>query len=309
MNKKKEELVELAKNVYILKEVFLHDLSLDELRLCVFLTSNLGKTLETMKYNDKMWCVGGRKNNVKKLQDAKSRLIQLELIQPDGLGHSIKDRQFCTPNHKDFYNCKTTREVFIVCLNYWYKNGHFISVDKSYIYTQFGKETRRRNQNIKRIKESLNINFTLEEREKDFLYHKPLKKISKVVKEKMEIGERFELSYGNLLEQQGYEVEYNGINKGVSDGGIDLVATKNDEICYIQCKYWNKSTKVRENVVSQLYGSALNLFLKKNTDINEFSALVKNGKIKLILATHTVLSKEAKEFAERLGIIYEENLQ
>lgn len=129
------------------------------------------------------------------------------------------------------------------------------------------------------------------------------------VKDQLEIGYAFERYYGYLMESKDYSVDYWGIKNGKSDGGIDLVAKNKKEIVYIQCKYWSKKTEIRENVISQLYGASLNLALQNGTSVEQFTKEVKEGKIKMILATHTILSKEAREFANRLGVIYEENIE
>lgn len=47
----------------------------------------------------------------------------------------------------------------------------------------------------------------------------------------------YEKFVGQILEDEGYKVEYNGLNAGVFDKGIDLVAYKNGQVNFIQCKY------------------------------------------------------------------------
>ena len=128
-------------------------------------------------------------------------------------------------------------------------------------------------------------------------------------KDQLEIGLAFERYYGYLIEQEGFSVNYWGIKRGVQDGGIDLVAKKGKKTTYVQCKYWSKNTVIRENTVSQLYGSSLNMYLQNGGDIDEFNKLVKKGDISMVLATHTVLSEEAKNFAKLLGIKYVENIE
>ena len=50
-------------------------------------------------------------------------------------------------------------------------------------------------------------------------------------------GDNFEKYVGKIYEDDGYEVDYRGLNLGFLDGGIDLIAKNNDEILLIQCKY------------------------------------------------------------------------
>jgi Holliday junction resolvase-like predicted endonuclease len=49
----------------------------------------------------------------------------------------------------------------------------------------------------------------------------------------------YEKFVGQILEDEGYEVNYNGLEKGWLDKGIDLIAKKGNEINFIQCKYIN----------------------------------------------------------------------
>ncbi len=51
------------------------------------------------------------------------------------------------------------------------------------------------------------------------------------------VGDDFEKYVGKKYEDNGYEVEYRGLNLGFLDGGIDLITKKNDKVFLIQCKY------------------------------------------------------------------------
>lgn len=70
------------------------------------------------------------------------------------------------------------------------------------------------------------------------------------------LGLKYERYIGYLLEQQGWNVEFRGAQRGLRDRGIDLVARKPGEINLIQCKLWSKTRVIRENTVHQLHGSA-----------------------------------------------------
>lgn len=61
--------------------------------------------------------------------------------------------------------------------------------------------------------------------------------------EKKTLGDAYESYVGKRYEDRGYIVKYNGFEKGVEDGGIDLIAIKPDEIVFIQCKNWSKGRK------------------------------------------------------------------
>ncbi|MGB0743167.1 MAG: restriction endonuclease [Opitutales bacterium] len=71
---------------------------------------------------------------------------------------------------------------------------------------------------------------------------------------------QFEKFCATILEAEGFEVERKG---GASpDGGVDLVARKNQTRTLIQCKHW-QTWKVREPVIRQLLGSMVDFDVSK----------------------------------------------
>ncbi len=58
-------------------------------------------------------------------------------------------------------------------------------------------------------------------------------------------GELYELQIGKYYQNLGYKVYFKGINEGFSDGGIDLIAYKDNDALLIQCKNW-EYTQVRQ---------------------------------------------------------------
>ena len=93
---------------------------------------------------------------------------------------------------------------------------------------------------------------------------KKRRKLSKT--ESRHLGLMYEKFIGARLESGGYIVDYNGINKGKADGGVDLVASKDDKKIFIQCKYWSFKSVIHEDVIFQLYGAVENERQKNNTD-------------------------------------------
>jgi restriction system protein len=61
----------------------------------------------------------------------------------------------------------------------------------------------------------------------------------------------FERQVAELFRQQGCQVEVTG--GGGSDGGVDLIVTRNGEKTYVQCKHWREG-KVGVKPVRELYG-------------------------------------------------------
>ncbi len=61
-------------------------------------------------------------------------------------------------------------------------------------------------------------------------------------------GVKYELQIGKLYQRQGYKVYFKGINEGVRDKGIDLIAYKGKEALLIQCKNWEHSQIKQEHL-------------------------------------------------------------
>ncbi len=88
-------------------------------------------------------------------------------------------------------------------------------------------------------------------------------------------GMLYERMVGIHFENNGYDVEYCGLNKGVLDQGIDLICRKPEQpTCYIQCKSGGK-TVGKQGIETILYKGGN--FIAKN----------ENHKCRFILAIET----------------------
>jgi len=76
-------------------------------------------------------------------------------------------------------------------------------------------------------------------------------------------GDEFEKRVGKYYEKEGYKVEYRGLELGLEDGGIDLIAHKKNETLLIQCKYWKQENKIKGQHIKQFYGSC-NFYIDHN---------------------------------------------
>lgn len=65
-------------------------------------------------------------------------------------------------------------------------------------------------------------------------------------------GRIYEAKIGAIYEGKNYTVDYNGIEKGKEDGGIDLIATKGKEILLIQCKHWAAYKQIHKKYIGYL---------------------------------------------------------
>lgn len=90
-----------------------------------------------------------------------------------------------------------------------------------------------------------------------------------------------------------------GSLKGLDDLGRDIIATRIDvsgaiSTYIIQCKYWASKKEIHENVVCQIFGTAMEYQLKRN--------LFKE-KVIPVIATTTTLCDMAQKFANKLGVL------
>lgn len=99
-----------------------------------------------------------------------------------------------------------------------------------------------------------------------------------------EIGRRYERYIGYLCEIDGYKVDYNGIKKGVKDGGVDLICSKRKELVIIQCKCRDDQGQIHENTILQLVAN-LSKYKRKYPNKNVSA---------VIYTSHDNLDDEAK---------------
>jgi len=100
--------------------------------------------------------------------------------------------------------------------------------------------------------------------------------------------------------------------KGLEHLGRDLIAKKGKDTKVIQCKYWRPERIVREKHVFQLFGTTVEYYIKNNPDIFVngyplFTEVINMVNVQPIFITTTILSEEAKKFANVLGVLVKEN--
>jgi len=118
-------------------------------------------------------------------------------------------------------------------------------------------------------------------------------------KRNWEIGRDFERYVGYKFEQNNYLVEYYGIEKRINDLGRDLIVKNNNSTKIVQCKYWSKNKIIHEKHIAQLFGTVIKYKLDNPHEDNVVGLFI----------SHTILSDEAKNFANALGIQIRENVE
>lgn len=105
-------------------------------------------------------------------------------------------------------------------------------------------------------------------------------------------------------------MRYQGIVAGFEDLGRDLIAEGNGTVEIIQCKYWAQHKTIHEKHINQLFGTAVEYWVKNCGDPGEklglFSQVLQSHKIVPCFVTSTKLSETAREFAEVLGVRIQE---
>jgi len=154
----------------------------------------------------------------------------------------------------------------------------FIAVIQAIINKKLKKNKRKKinsKRNIEREKKKTKINY-IENKQK---------------------GDEFEKFVGKYYEDLGYTVAYHGIDNGRKDHGIDIIAKKEKEIIFIQCKNWKKEgRKINLDKVKSFVGDTYT-YIDKNP-------MFKDYEIKRILAiTNPILNKQAYNY-----IKYNQNL-
>lgn len=128
-----------------------------------------------------------------------------------------------------------------------------------------------------------------------------LDRYKKGKKSDWQVGMEYEMYVGHLLRENKFSVIQYGIENGLNDLGRDIIASRVENgvryIYIIQCKNWAKGRPVHENVVCQLYGTAMQYELA-NKDL--FS---QETKIVPWLVITNELSDMAKKFASKLGVL------
>lgn len=112
-------------------------------------------------------------------------------------------------------------------------------------------------------------------------------------KSKWQIGRDFEMFVGYEYEQDGWKVEYTGIEQMLEDMGRDIVASKNGTVHIIQCKYWAAYKVINENHICQLFGTAIQYSLEHR---------IPREKVLPVFITNIELSERATRFADFLDI-------
>lgn len=127
-------------------------------------------------------------------------------------------------------------------------------------------------------------------------------------KSNWEVGRDYERFVGQNFEREGYRVLYTGALEGREDMGRDVIASRQDEVIIVQCKYWSSEKTIHEKHIFQLYGTCVEYLITKTNQAPKsrpvkFDTEVGN-KLRIVprLVTSTCVSDKAKIMAKLLGV-------
>lgn len=110
-------------------------------------------------------------------------------------------------------------------------------------------------------------------------------------KKKKKYGDDYEEFISNKYKNAEYKVELRGIKESFNDGGLDLIAKKNNTIILVQCKNWKMSNsyKINQKDLRAFVGDCF-LYLKdKNLEDKKVS-------YHFIVSHDNILTKSAEIF-------------
>jgi len=99
-------------------------------------------------------------------------------------------------------------------------------------------------------------------------------------------GTKYEYFVSDYFKDQGYNI-VNNFEKGQKDEGIDIIATKGEELLLIQCKNWQKSI-ITHSDIKEFLGNCY-LFLYKNPQYRKFKKVRR-----LFVSSQSNLDESAK---------------
>lgn len=120
-----------------------------------------------------------------------------------------------------------------------------------------------------------------------------------------QVGRDYEeyIAYMFREKLKGCEIVMFGEQKGLEDLGRDLIVKHREKIYIVQCKRWAQGKEIREKHIMQLFGSTIEYCWEtKRAGLHPLEVVGKSV-IPVFVAT-TDLSETAKQFAERLGVVF-----
>lgn len=120
-----------------------------------------------------------------------------------------------------------------------------------------------------------------------------------------QVGRDYEEYIAHLfrVKLKGCDVAMFGEQKGLNDLGRDLIVKHRGKVYIVQCKRWSSERVIREKHIMQLFGSTIEYCWESRKKGLPPLEMVGKSVIPVFVAT-TDLSDTAKQFTERLGVVF-----
>lgn len=120
-----------------------------------------------------------------------------------------------------------------------------------------------------------------------------------------QVGRDYEEYIAHLfrVKLKGCDVSMFGEQKGLNDLGRDLIVKHRGKVYIVQCKRWSTEKVIREKHIMQLFGSTIEYCWENRKKGLPPLEMVGKSVIPVFVAT-TDLSDTAKQFTERLGVVF-----
>ncbi len=107
-------------------------------------------------------------------------------------------------------------------------------------------------------------------------------------------GQVYEKYVGQILEDEGYEVSYSGLDLGFFDRGIDLIAAKESNISFVQCKFTKQI--ISKSKIEWILFKASNKLYESYCDLNK--------KISFILIVNSKADNFSRKKSKRFELTF-----
>lgn len=157
------------------------------------------------------------------------------------------------------------------------------------------EETSQVIEKLKQMNEQRNINNTVHKAENETIHETEIIEKSRYQTNK-EKGDMYEKYIADYYRKQGYTVSEHGQDNGRKDMGVDVIAKKDREILFIQCKNWNENNKLKHNVIKEIRMNMID-FLNKHEIYKNMNYNV----TKKIITPHYILDRSAEHYLKEIN--------
>ncbi len=110
--------------------------------------------------------------------------------------------------------------------------------------------------------------------------------------EKVQKGRDYEVFVGKYFEQKEYIVKFNGIENGVKDNSVDVIAINKEEIIFIQCKNWKEEGRKIKHIDIKAFLGDIYVLITENKNYQGYKEK------RLFVASNEIFDNSAIKYCE-----------